>query len=312
MNALLRRDILTARPSRPSIPYIVLFAGLVASAATGFYGDRLGDARDRIRFDGEADQVRFTVSNRIDTYVALLRSASGLFAASEEVTRTDFFRFIERLDLRARYPGIQGIGFARRIPAADLGRAVARIRASGDLDFRVWPSYPRDEYHAIVYLEPLDRRNRAAIGYDMYTEPIRREAMDASARKGGAAALGEGDAGPGDRPAQPSGGLPHLRAGLSIGLHPGHRGGPARTSSRGSSTARSAPATSSPPSSRRRASRPAGAACLRRRPLARPPARRVGRHARRRRAAALRAGADAGRRRAGVDARHRCPARASV
>ena len=191
MSPLLRRDVLTARPSRPSIPYIVLFAGLLASAATGFYAERLGDARDRIRFDSEAEQVRFTVSNRIDTYVALLRSASGLFAASEEVTRTDFFRFVDRLDLRARYPGIQGIGFTLRIPAPDLDTAIARIRGTGDPDFRVWPSYPRDEYHAIVYLEPLDRRNEAAIGYDMYTEPTRREAMDAAARKGAAATSGK-------------------------------------------------------------------------------------------------------------------------
>jgi len=191
MSALLRRDILTARPSRPSIPYIVLFAGLAASAATGFYADRLGAARDRIRFDSEAEQVRFTVANRIDTYVALLRSASGLFAASEEVTRRDFFRFVERLDLRERYPGMQGIGFSQRIPAAELDHTVARIRASGDPGFRIRPSYPRDEYHAIVYLEPRDRRNAAAVGYDMYSEPTRREAMDAAARKGSAAASGK-------------------------------------------------------------------------------------------------------------------------
>ncbi|MBP1635621.1 MAG: multi-sensor hybrid histidine kinase [Acidobacteria bacterium] len=141
--------------------------------------------------DSEAEQVRFTVSNRIDTYVALLRSASGLFAASEEVTRQDFFRFVERVDPRARYPGIQGIGFSERIPAARLQERVARIRASGPEDFHVWPSYPRAEYHAIVYLEPLDRRNAAAVGYDMYTEPVRRAAMDAAARDGTAAASGK-------------------------------------------------------------------------------------------------------------------------
>nr|MCU0256937.1 CHASE domain-containing protein [Vicinamibacterales bacterium] len=33
-------------------------------------------------------------------------------------------------------------------------------------------------YHAIVFLEPLDRRNLAAIGYDMFTEPVRRAAME--------------------------------------------------------------------------------------------------------------------------------------
>ncbi|HSK08550.1 MAG TPA: CHASE domain-containing protein, partial [Vicinamibacterales bacterium] len=191
MTPRLRRDLLAARPSRPSIPYVVLLAGLLASAATGFYSDRLGRARDRIRFDSAAEQVRYTLATRIDTYVALLRSASGLFAASDEVSRTDFFRFVERLDLRARYPGIQGIGYTVRIPAGELRRIVARMQAEGFRDFRVWPADPRPEYHAIIYLEPLDSRNRAAIGYDMYAEATRREAMDAAARRGGPAASGK-------------------------------------------------------------------------------------------------------------------------
>jgi two-component sensor histidine kinase len=44
-------------------------------------------------------------------------------------------------------------------------------------EVRVRPSRPRPEAHAIVFLEPMDRRNEAAIGFDMFTDPTRREAM---------------------------------------------------------------------------------------------------------------------------------------
>lgn len=46
----------------------------------------------------------------------------------------------------------------------------------------------RDIYSAIVYLEPFDWRNQRAFGYDMYSEPTRRQAM-APARDSGAGTL---------------------------------------------------------------------------------------------------------------------------
>ena len=38
---------------------------------------------------------------------------------------------------------------------------VAWMRAQGLADFHVWPEGAREERHAILHLEPLDRRNRA-------------------------------------------------------------------------------------------------------------------------------------------------------
>ena len=55
------------------------------------------------------------------------------------------------------------------------------MQGEGLADFKVWPDYPRDEYHAIIYLQPADHRNQRAIGYDMFTESVRREAMEARA-----------------------------------------------------------------------------------------------------------------------------------
>jgi CHASE1-domain containing sensor protein len=52
----------------------------------------------------------------------------------------------------------------------------------------VHPAGTRPEYHPILHLEPLDERNAAAIGYDMFTEPVRREAM-ARARDRGEPAM---------------------------------------------------------------------------------------------------------------------------
>ena len=50
----------------------------------------------------------------------------------------------------------------------------AAMRGSGFPDFRVWPEGDRPFYSSIAMLEPLDWRNRRAIGYDMFSEPVRR------------------------------------------------------------------------------------------------------------------------------------------
>ena len=84
-----------------------------------------------------------------------------------------------RLDLRGHYPGLQGIGFTLRFAPRDRETVAKTGRDHIDPAFALWPADPpREEYHAIFYLEPLDERNRLAIGYDMHAEPVRAAAMD--------------------------------------------------------------------------------------------------------------------------------------
>jgi signal transduction histidine kinase/ActR/RegA family two-component response regulator len=181
----------TASPLREyTLPVVVLLVSLAATTAFALQMRRTIAAQDDERFAFAADALRDSIRDRIETYVAMLRAAAGLQDARPDLGASDFREFVERLELQSRYPGIQGIGFSRRIDAASLPGIVATRRAAGDRDFRVWPEHQRDEYHAIVHLEPLDRRNRAAIGYDMFTEPTRREAMARARDSGEPAASG--------------------------------------------------------------------------------------------------------------------------
>src|SRR5260370_37229333 len=64
------------------------------------------------------------------------------------------------------------------------------MHREGNPSFKIWPEGNRAEYHSIIYLEPLDRRNQVAIGYDMFTEPTRRAAMEQARDTGLPAASG--------------------------------------------------------------------------------------------------------------------------
>lgn len=180
------------RSKVPGLPVLILTLGLAATAAGGLVIERLAQARDEQRFDALVDQANSTIADRLTTYVAVLQASAGLFAASDQVTYQEFRAFAQRVELARRYPGIQGIGFSARIPEGGADALQAEMRATGRPGFtlRALPGGETgaEERHAILFLEPDDDRNRAALGLDMYSEPVRREAM-ARARDTGEAAM---------------------------------------------------------------------------------------------------------------------------
>ncbi|MEC4815390.1 MAG: CHASE domain-containing protein [Scytonema sp. PMC 1069.18] len=177
---------------RSRIPYLVLAIALVLTGLATSYLVTTTQAKDRLRFQNAVNRTQNTIENRLDTYIALLQATSGLFAATNErVSREQFLTFVDRLRLKDRYRGIQGIGFSMRVRPEEKGVLVAQIKSNISQNFTIKPDFQRNEYHSIVYLEPLDRRNQAAIGYDMFTEPVRRAAMERARDTGDAAASGK-------------------------------------------------------------------------------------------------------------------------
>jgi signal transduction histidine kinase/CheY-like chemotaxis protein len=170
---------------------VLLIGGLtltgLVSAVLGFTAVQ----RDRERFEADAQAVQDDITYRVETSIALLRGVAGLFAShGSEVTVASFRAYMARIALREQYSGILGIGYSRRVAVDERGAFEREMRAQGHPDFRIWPAHERAELHTIIYLEPLDERNRAAIGYDMFTNEVRRAAMERARDQGAASASG--------------------------------------------------------------------------------------------------------------------------
>ncbi len=112
------------------------------------------------------------------THLAMLQGVAGYFTASRYVERDEFRAYAEALELERRHPGVLGIGYSRRFKPQERAAVESEMRQQGFADFKIWPDALRTEYHTIVYLEPLNERNRVAIGYDMHTDQERAAAMD--------------------------------------------------------------------------------------------------------------------------------------
>lgn len=178
------------RPCRGAIPYVILLGTLLFTAIATYYTHRTANAKDRLLFENAIQRTQTNIQDRLNTYIALLRAGRGLFDAEPGVSQAEFREFARHLELRTQYPGIQGIGFSIRVPPEQKEALIETMRRQGETTFTLRPDFPRDEYHAIIYLEPLDWRNQAAMGYDMFSEPVRRAAMERARDQGTAAATG--------------------------------------------------------------------------------------------------------------------------
>jgi signal transduction histidine kinase len=166
-----------ARIRRFRFPLAVVLIGLAATAVAAILTSRAIGAVDELRFELAVDGLHDSIRARLETYIALLRAGAGVAVGPDGLTAAEFKAFTDGLELRRWYPGIQGIGYTARIAPDRLAAVLDARRREGDPGFEVWPPEPRDEFHAILYLAPLDRRNQQAIGYDMFTEETRRAAM---------------------------------------------------------------------------------------------------------------------------------------
>jgi diguanylate cyclase (GGDEF)-like protein/PAS domain S-box-containing protein len=173
------------------IAWFVLFGSLFITVwvwhLTGADNERLA----RERFEHQVIQIQSEISDRLLSYEQVLRGFVSFLNGSEEVTRQEWRRYYDNLEIEQNYPGIQGIGFVRHILPADKDALIQQICAEGFPDFTIWPAGERSEYTSIVYIEPFDWRNRQAFGYDMFSEPVRRAAMEQARDTGGTAVSGK-------------------------------------------------------------------------------------------------------------------------
>lgn len=167
---------------------LVVFSVITAWAWWNASKESMQDATERFEF--KVNETRFAIEQRLLAYEQVLRGGIGLFAASDVVTRDEWHTYVSNLRIESQYPGIQGIGFAKWVNPAERESLERSVQAEGYDQFHIWPVGERDIYTAILYLEPFDWRNQRAFGYDMYSEPVRHEAMERARNTGQPAASG--------------------------------------------------------------------------------------------------------------------------
>ena len=156
----------------------ILFIGLIITCIATFHTYRNIEKQVQENFASVCDEITIKISTRLHAHAQLLRSRAAFFSSSDSVTRKDWRVFNDHSEISRNLPGILGVGYAVIIPKNELPQHNERIQREGFTDYHVHPAGEREIYTAIIYLEPFSGRNLRAFGYDMFSEPARRKAME--------------------------------------------------------------------------------------------------------------------------------------
>jgi signal transduction histidine kinase len=141
----------------PSLLGIALSVGVGASLYLLTSGAIERDAHQR--FMSMARTAQETLNVRIKTYADVLRGTSSLFQAYENVTREQFHRYVNGLEMRTEFPGIETVNFARHLTDAERDAFEASMRQDaldkGYPAFHIYPPGRRPEYTVLAYIEPI-------------------------------------------------------------------------------------------------------------------------------------------------------------
>ena len=168
------------------LPYLVLLAGfLLTEAVTILTFQDLKTIRQQA-FENKCQDFKNRILSQLKSNAQVLYNSAAFISSSDSITRDEWKLYQEQNRSLSELPGIQGIGFVKKLMPGQLASFEKLLQNEGFPDFKVRPQGSRDFYTSVLFIEPFSGRNLNAFGFDGYTEPIRRKAMALAAENNSA------------------------------------------------------------------------------------------------------------------------------
>ncbi|MDA0337373.1 MAG: CHASE domain-containing protein, partial [bacterium] len=140
-------------------------------------------------FAARSDRDGGYLQRAVDLHMEVLRGLARSIGNARPLTAEDFRRLVA--DPLARYPGLQALSWNPVVRTGDRQAHVAAMRSSGLPDYRIVaredgalvdaPIAPR--YVVVAFIEPY-AENRAAQGFDIHSNAVRRSSIEISEMSG--------------------------------------------------------------------------------------------------------------------------------
>src|SRR3989442_8274457 len=90
------------------VSYGVLVVMLLLTVIASYGAELFSRAKDRARFDKAVEQTRESMQRLMNGYLILLDGLRGLANANVSMNPVQFHAYVDSLQLRQNYPGVQG------------------------------------------------------------------------------------------------------------------------------------------------------------------------------------------------------------
>jgi len=172
---------------------LLVLAGVGLSLAAFVVEKDREDAKTRERFVTAAAERASALRRTIERGLNEIEMLGAYYLSSVEVTRDEFHQFVTAQLAHNR--AVRALAWVPRVPRAQRAEQAARL--AGFPQFRITQrgahgaavAADRDEYFPVCFMEPY-RGNEAALGFDLCSEPTRRQALEQSGRTGAMRATG--------------------------------------------------------------------------------------------------------------------------
>lgn len=172
------------------VPVAIFLLVSAITALSVFAIEQVETQRSQAQHRQMADTLVSALERVANANTVYLRAGAGLMATRERVTRDVFREYARQLgdDDSLRSGG--AVAFAPLLPANAIPALEAYIRRDGHPDFTVHPRRAGGEVLPVTYIEPESTDNRAGLGFDILSEPVRRAAVERSRQTGRPTASG--------------------------------------------------------------------------------------------------------------------------
>ncbi|MEI7431135.1 MAG: CHASE domain-containing protein, partial [Betaproteobacteria bacterium] len=160
------------------LPLLVLAVALGVTWLVWNHEQQTSQKELRSQFDFSLRDAVSRIDQRMAAYEQMLRGVQGLFVATGKMDRDSFHGYVGSLQLDANFAGIQAIGVAERVPEARKNAHVEAMHRRGLSDYAILPEGHREIFAPVIHVEPDFDSNRISLGFDPWTDPVRRLAME--------------------------------------------------------------------------------------------------------------------------------------
>ena len=162
---------------RSFLPYLVLLAGLLLTEAITILSFKDLKLIKQQAFESTCQDYKNKILSQLKANAQVLYSSAAFISSSDSTTRSEWKLFQSQNRSLSELPGIQGVGYIKKIQPEQLVQFEKTVQKEGFPDFKVKPEGEREFYTSVLYIEPFSGRNLIAFGFDAFTEPVRKKAM---------------------------------------------------------------------------------------------------------------------------------------
>jgi methyl-accepting chemotaxis protein len=162
---------------------VTMVIGILLSFFFSTYLYKAESAKINDKLELQSDILAGTLQKGIDKYIEVLLSIGDYYGTSNDISKGNFAAFVNRAI--SKNGGIQAVEWAPRIldqqrePFEKGMQSVLNpsfLISEKKADGSSIVAAHREEYYPVTYVEPL-KSNEKAIGYDLYSNPVRQSAI---------------------------------------------------------------------------------------------------------------------------------------